>query len=222
MSEQECRVALEYVIDAYRLPENMAIMALDELLGGGADYFLGPTGIPDRLRLAGEFLNPVGAMEEASVQAVRAADPDLPSGERLGAAGMSAANVALFGIPGVLAARGYLPTTEAVAETLTGIGVASPSVQEAVRRTVERLNQRGPMPTLYSNPLPGMGDNGGPPLVEPYNPLPDLGRRRRVCRKRVAPTLRCARRLCGWAVASLPIGSCSLRGWTSGTGRTIR
>jgi len=151
--------------------------ALDDLLGGGADYFFGPTGIPDRLRAVGEFLNPVGAMEEASVQAGRAADPSLPAGERLGAAGMSGLNVSLFGIPGVLAARGYLPTTEAVAETLTGIGVASPSVQEAVRRTVERLNQRGPMPTLYSNPFPGMGDNGGPPLVEPYNPLPDLGSR---------------------------------------------
>jgi len=151
--------------------------ALNDLLNEGADYFLGPTGIPDRLRLAGEFLNPIGAKEEASVQAVRAADPSLPAGERLGAAGMSGLNVALFGIPGVLAARGYLPTTEAVAETLTGIGVASPSVQEAVRRTVERLNQRGPMPTLYSNPFPGMGDNGGPPLEDVYNPLPGLGSR---------------------------------------------
>jgi hypothetical protein len=27
--EQECRVALNYVIDAYRLPEGMAIMAYD-------------------------------------------------------------------------------------------------------------------------------------------------------------------------------------------------
>jgi hypothetical protein len=34
------------------------------------------------------------------------------------------------------------------------------------------------MPTLYSNPLfPGIGDNGGPPIEEPYNPLPPLGSR---------------------------------------------
>jgi hypothetical protein len=38
-------------------------------------------------------------------------------------------------------------------------------------------NQPGQMPTLYSNPIPGMGDNGGPPIEEPYNPLPDLGSR---------------------------------------------
>jgi hypothetical protein len=151
--------------------------ALNEFLNEGADYFLGPTGIPDRLRSVGELLNPVAAMEEASVQAGRAADPELPGRERLGAAGMSAANVAMFGIPGVLAARGFMPTTEAVAETLTGIGAASPSVQEAVRIAVERANQPGQMPTLYSNPIPGIGDNGGPPIEEPYNPLPDLGSR---------------------------------------------
>lgn len=149
--------------------------ALDELLGGGADFFFGPTGIPDRLRSVGELLNPVAAMEEASIQAGRAADPELTGRERLGAAGMSAANVAMFGIPGALAARGYLPTTEAVAETLTGIGVASPSVQEAVRIAIERANQPGQMPTLYSNPL--FGDNGGPPLEAPYDPLPALGSR---------------------------------------------
>jgi hypothetical protein len=150
--------------------------ALDELLGGGADYFLGPTGIPDRLRSVGELLNPVAAMEEASVQAGRAADPELPGRERLGAAGMSAANVAMFGIPGALAARGFMPTTEAVAETLTGIGAASPSVQEAVRIAIERANQPGPMPTLYSNPLFGAGTDDVP-FEEPYNPLPDLGSR---------------------------------------------
>jgi hypothetical protein len=151
--------------------------ALNDLLNEGADYFLGPTGIPDRLRSVGELLNPVAAMEEASVQAGRAADPELTGRERLGAAGMSAANVAMFGIPGALAARGYLPTSEAVAETLTGIGVASPSVQEAVRIAIERANQPGPMPTLYSNPIPGMGDNGGPKLEAPYDPLPALGSR---------------------------------------------
>lgn len=138
--------------------------ALNDFLNENADYYLGPTGIPDRLRALGEFLNPVAAMEDASTAAVRAADPDLPARERLGALGESALNVGLFGIPGALAYRGYLPTAEALAETLTGIGAASPEVQDVVRATVERLNQPGPMPTLYSNPLPGVGHNGGPPL----------------------------------------------------------
>jgi hypothetical protein len=125
----------------------------------------------------GELFNPIAMGEEASVDAVRAADPTLPPEERLRAAARSGVNVAMFGIPGALAARGYLPTVEAATETLTGIGMASPAVQESVRTVLERLNQPGQMPTLYSNPIPGMGDNGGPPIEEPYNPLPDLGSR---------------------------------------------
>jgi hypothetical protein len=151
--------------------------ALNEFLNEGADYFLGPTGIPDRLRSVGELFNPIAAGEEASVDAIRAADPTLPPEERLRAAARSGANVAMFGIPGALAARGYLPTVEAATETLTGIGMASPAVQDAVRIAIERSNQPGQMPTLYSNPIPGIGDNGGPPIEEPYNPLPDLGSR---------------------------------------------
>ena len=151
--------------------------ALNEFLNEGADYFLGPTGIPDRLRSVGELFNPIAAGEEASVDAIRAADPTLPPEERLRAAARSGVNVAMFGIPGALAARGYLPTVEAATETLTGIGMASPAVQESVRTVLERLNQPGQMPTLYSNPIPGMGDNGGPPIEEPYDPLPALGSR---------------------------------------------
>ena len=151
--------------------------ALSEFLNEGADYFLGPTGIPDRLRSVGELFNPIAVGEEASVDAVRAADPTLPPEERLRAAARSGVNVAMFGIPGALAARGYLPTVEAATETLTGIGMASPAVQESVRTVLERLNQPGQMPTLYSNPIPGMGDNGGPPIEEPYDPLPALGSR---------------------------------------------
>lgn len=155
--------------------------ALDEYLNEAADYYLGPTGIPDRLRAVNEFFNPVAAMEDASTAAVRASNPDLPAAERLGAAGESALNVALFGIPGALSARGYIPTVEAATEMLTGIGAASPSVQEAARATLERLNQPGPMPTLYSNPLPGMGDNGGPPLDD----LDDMGRAPAALRSRL-------------------------------------
>jgi hypothetical protein len=125
----------------------------------------------------GELFNPIAMGEEASVDAVRAADPTLPPEERLRAAARSGVNVAMFGIPGALAARGYLPTVEAATETLTGIGMASPAVQESVRTVLERLNQPGQMPTLYSNPIPGMGDNGGPPIEEPYDPLPALGSR---------------------------------------------
>lgn len=138
--------------------------ALNDFLNENLDYYLGPTGIPDRLRAVNEFLNPVVAMEGASVSADRAFDSSLPVEDRLLAAGDAALNTALFGVPGALAYRGFMPRADAVAETLAGITALSPEARDVVRTAVERLNQPGPMPTLYSNPVPGMGDNGAPSL----------------------------------------------------------
>lgn len=142
--------------------------ALSDFLNENIDYYLGPTGIPDRLRAVGELFNPIAMAEDASTSAVRAADPDLPARERLGALGESALNVGLFGIPGALAYRGYLPTAEALAETLTGIGAASPEVQDAVRAALTDFGQ-----SEVGAVGRGLGDNGGPPL----DPEPRLGSR---------------------------------------------
>ena len=133
--------------------------ALDEFLSGNADYYLGPTGIPDRFAALNEFLNPIVAMEDASTAGGRAMDPDLPARERLGAAGESALNVALFGIPGALSYRGYLPTADALAETLTGFGAASPEVQDAVRTALIDFGQ-----SEVGAVGRGVGDEGGLPL----------------------------------------------------------
>jgi len=138
--------------------------ALNDFLNENLDYYLGPTGIPDRLRAVNEFLNPIVAMEDASVSADRAFDSSLPVEDRLRAAGDSALTTALFGVPGALAYRGFMPRADAVAETIAGITAAYPEARDMAQAAVERLNQPGPMPTLYSNPVPGMGDNGGPSL----------------------------------------------------------
>ena len=127
----------------------------DELL----DYYLGPTGIPDRLRLVNEFLNPIVAIRDAQRQAIRAANPDLDPRERLAAGASSALTTGLMGIPALMANRGYMPSAEALGEILTGIGASSPTVQAGVQEAIARFNQPGPMPTLYSNPIPGLGDN---------------------------------------------------------------
>jgi len=140
--------------------------ALNEFLNENLDYYLGPTGLPDRLRLLNEFLNPVVGIRESQAQAVAAVDPERSAGDRLAAAGMSALGAGLAGIPALMANRGYIPDAEAVQELFAGIATASPSATEMARQAIERLNQPGPMPTLYSNPFPGVGDNGGPPLQD--------------------------------------------------------
>jgi hypothetical protein len=93
------------------------------------DYYLGPTGIPDRLRHLNELLNPIVALSEAG--------QDMRRGDYVGAltntvaaavpiAGGRVAMKATRGIPS-LAPRSYDEATSAVSETLTGVSAPKPS-----------------------------------------------------------------------------------------------
>lgn len=147
---------------------------LNDLLNENLDYYLGPTGIPDRIRLLNEFLNPIVGIRESQAQGAAAMDPERSAEDRLAAAGLSALGAGLAGIPALMANRGYVPNAEALSDLFTGIGASSPTIQAGIEQAIARFNQPGPMPTLYSNPIPGLGDNGGPPL----DPMPqELGSR---------------------------------------------
>jgi hypothetical protein len=101
------------------------------------DYYLGPTGIPDRLRAANEILNPIVAISDAG--------QDLRRGEYLGALTntMAAAAPIVGGRMAIKAARGvpslapreYDEATSALTETLTGVSAPKPSdVTDMTRR----------------------------------------------------------------------------------------
>jgi hypothetical protein len=93
---------------------------LNELFNEGADYFLGPTGIPDRLRAAGEMFNPIAMGEEASVQATVAADPERTTEERLAALAAAGVNIAGIGLPAVLGLMRAIPNDQALIQMLLG------------------------------------------------------------------------------------------------------
>jgi len=99
------------------------------------DYYLGPTGIPDRLRAANEVLNPIVALSDAG--------QDLRRGDYVGALTNTAAAAvpivggrmaikAARGLP-TLAPRQYDEAASAVTETLTG--VTSPKSTSATDMT---------------------------------------------------------------------------------------
>lgn len=105
--------------------------------GNLLDYYLGPTGIPDRLEAANEILNPIVAISDAG--------QDLRRGEYLGALTntMSAAVPIVGGRMAIKAARGvpslapreYDEATSALTETLTGVSAPKPSdVTDMTRR----------------------------------------------------------------------------------------
>lgn len=74
-------------------------------------YYLGPTGIPERLGVANEMLNPVVGMQRSAAATNRALDPSLGGVDRV-AAGADAATEALGALLGV---SGLRAVTEAAA-----------------------------------------------------------------------------------------------------------
>lgn len=106
------------------------------------DYYLGPTGIPDRLRSANEVFNPLAGVADAVGYSRAAANPDNPPSERLRAAGNAAFETGIAALPvGVakIAGRyaravpggGQADDAQAAVETLTG---ANPDLQDPSRR----------------------------------------------------------------------------------------
>lgn len=128
--------------------------------------------VPPELRgwlgLAAE-INPVVGMERAGQDAQTLFAPDQTLMDRLAAGGRMTSNMAGVAAPAMVASRAAMPAAQALEEGLLGF---SAGAQEAGRAVVDRLNQPGPVPTMYSNPIAapfdagrgasGMGDNGAP------------------------------------------------------------
>ena len=130
-------------------------------IGGSADYYLGPTGVPDRARSAGQLVDMVSPVS-GTLRSMDAAGRGNYGESALEGVGVLA--------PAAIAARFGAPAAKAVVETMTGTGNAlADTGSRAYQDVISRLNQPGDMGTLYSNPLMapfdmrgGARDNGGP------------------------------------------------------------
>ena len=130
-------------------------------IGDSADYYLGPTGVPDRARSAGQIADMVSPVS-GTLRSMDAAGRGNYGESALEGVGVLA--------PAAIAARFGAPAAKAVVETMTGTGNAlADTGSRAYQDVISRLNQPGDMGTLYSNPLmapfdmrSGAGDNGGP------------------------------------------------------------
>jgi len=130
-------------------PKVAPMRGIDEALR----YYLGPTGIPDRLAALNSMLNPVETLGGSMRASQRMLAPDTAPMGRVQAAGDMLSGVAGFAAPMVAASKVGVPAASAVADAFTGL---STGAQKAGATVVDRLNQPGPMPTLYSNPIPGL------------------------------------------------------------------
>ena len=94
---------------------------------GFLDYYLGGTGIPERLGAANELLNPVIGIYDAMDSAGRAGDSRLPTDERLSAAKDAAIDTGIAMLPAVVGrflrstARGSRSTAKFTPEEMATI-----------------------------------------------------------------------------------------------------
>tara|TARA_R110000824_G_scaffold93709_2_gene226585 strand:+ start:21412 stop:23151 length:1740 start_codon:yes stop_codon:yes gene_type:complete len=97
-------------------------------LDDGMDYVLGPTGIPDKLRAANQFLNPISQMGQAGADTVMAFDDNRSYDERRSHAINALVGAATSLAPAVgmkMAGRG---AADAVTETFLNMSARSPAM----------------------------------------------------------------------------------------------
>ena len=109
--------------------------------------------IPPNLRPLAGFIaegTPTAANERAGAAFSRAAAPNRTISQRVGDVGQGLSETASIAAPMLVANRAGVPAAEAVQDALLGTTIAA---KEAGRTVADRANQRGPVPTMYSNPL---------------------------------------------------------------------
>lgn len=87
----------------------------------GIDYYLGGTGLPNKLAFLNQTFNPVEAIGQSMQASQRMFAPDRTGWERATDAGNVLSGVAGVVAPGVAASRAGMPAVNALAETFTGL-----------------------------------------------------------------------------------------------------
>lgn len=119
--------------------------ALDEL-GRDIAYYLPPE-IRPIVGLLAES-TPTATLERAGRASERMLDPDRTARQRVGDLGEMLSETAGVVAPAAVASRAAMPAAQAIQEGLLGMSVPARAAGQAV---IDRANQPGPVPTMYSN-----------------------------------------------------------------------
>tara|TARA_R110002126_G_scaffold73946_2_gene184538 strand:- start:5696 stop:7855 length:2160 start_codon:yes stop_codon:yes gene_type:complete len=121
---------------------------LNDFIDGGMDYFLGPTGIPNKARAANTMMNPIAQMGQAGADAVMASDPRFSRDERINY-GVNALTGSLATLaPAAFMKAAGRPAADAVMETLvnTSRPLAVDGISDAARRFA--VSEDGSVPLM--------------------------------------------------------------------------
>jgi len=123
--------------------------ALDQL-GRSAEYYVPPE-LRQLLGFAAE-MTPTATIDRAAQAGGQMLAPDRTPMQRVGDFGGMLSETAGVAAPMAVAGRAGMPVAQAVQEGLLGFSMGADDVG---RKFVERMNQPGPVPTMYSNPVMG-------------------------------------------------------------------
>ena len=135
-------------------------------LGRDLEYYVPPE-LRGILGFAAE-MTPTATLERAAQAGGEMLAPDRTAMERLGSAGQMLSETAGVAAPMMVAGRAAMPAAQAIPEGLLGFSVAADDVG---RRVIDRLNQPGPVPTMYSNPV-GRAADDAPTGILAYHGSP--------------------------------------------------
>lgn len=121
------------------------------------------SGIPELGRMVDTLgnlnlmFNPVESVAQSMAASQRMAAPNTSGWDRVAALGDMLSGVAGVAAPAAVASRAGTPAAVALMEGLLGgsptVTAARDTARAAGRGFVERMNQPGPVPTMYSNPI---------------------------------------------------------------------
>lgn len=125
-----------------------------QALNEGLAYYVPPE-LRQKLGLLAE-MTPTATIERAGQAGERMMAPDRTAAQRVGDLGAMLSETAGVVAPAMVANRAAMPVAQAVQEGLLGFSMGA---DDMGRRFVERMNQPGPVPTMYSNPVGLLGQN---------------------------------------------------------------
>jgi len=140
---------MEFFSNASQEERQARRQRLDGYIDEALQYYLGPTGLPDKLKAAAQMLNPMVGLEQASVDAQRAADPSLATGERITSGASSLANTLAMGLPALMASKAALSPAAAL---MNSVGVPDAQVPDgrAIIRRDDVFRGEGPAQVSYA------------------------------------------------------------------------
>jgi GNAT superfamily N-acetyltransferase len=124
-------------------------------LGRSAEYYVPPE-LRGILGFAAE-MTPSETLSRAGAAGREMMAPGRTPMQRIGSAGQMLSETAAVAAPAAVAGRAAMPAAQAVQEAFMGFSVPARAVGDGL---LARANQRGPVPTMYSNPVGRAADDG--------------------------------------------------------------